>query len=153
TLAIYAGLHLFVCLPIHRLMVPTHSRAIRNDDSAASQQSSAAFSDPRLRWLMVSFALATFVFGVIAVHMIGVLTSAGLTAAPAELFGRHGLGALLGYLSRAGLYAKAIAPAAYSGMLAYGLTRNAALATLTVVALAAMGSYLVAVRSPKGASS
>ena len=223
TFAIYAGMHLFICLPIHRLFVPKHSRITRGEEAAAEGAAPLAPS-ARLRWLTVSFALATFVFGVIAVHLISLLTSAGLSAAqavtismlvgpmqvagriieygfsgrvravtvglvafalmllalvalisvegfgiaaivfvvaygfgngvltivkgtaPAELFGRDGLGALLGHLSRAGLYAKAVAPASFSALLTFGLTRNGALAALMAISAAGMGSYAMATR-------
>jgi MFS family permease len=224
TLGIYAGLHLFVCLPIHRLFVPAHSRITRGAEPAVCEVS-PGLSDPRLRWLTASFAIATFVFGVIAVHLITLLTDAGLTAAqavsvsmlvgpmqvagrvielgfsrrvravtvgliafalmllalvalitvegfgiaaivfvvaygcgngvltivkgtaPVELFGAKGLGALLGHLSRAGLYAKAVAPASFTAMLAFGFTRNGALAALAAVSVAGMGSYAMATRA------
>ncbi len=223
TFGVYAGLHLFLCLPIHRLFVPAHSRLTRGDEPARAGAQSPGLRDPRLKWLTLSFAIATFVFGVIAVHLISLLTTAGLTAAqavtismlvgpmqvagrvieygfsarvrsvtvglvafalmmlalvalisvegfgiaavvfviaygcgngvltivkgtaPVELFGREGLGGLLGHLSRAGLYAKAIAPASFSALLTFGLTRNAALAALTGVALAGMASFAAAV--------
>jgi len=226
TFAIYAGMHLFICLPIHRLFVPAHSRITRPDLGLAPGKRSASLADPRLQWLTASFALATFIFGVIAVHLISLLTSAGLTpaqavtvsmlvgpmqvagriielgfsgrvravtvglvafalmllallalisvegfgiaavvfvvaygcgngvltivkgTAPVELFGREGLGALLGHLARAGLYAKAVAPASFSAMLTFGFTRNAALATLAGLAIAGMGSYTMAIRTP-----
>ena len=225
TFAIYAGMHLFICLPIHQVMVPRHSAAVRAQAAAAGAQVSRGFSDPRLFWFAASVAIATFIFGVIAVHLITLLTTAGLTqaqavtvsmlvgplqvagrvvemtlsnrvravtvgifsfvlmllalvaliavdgfgvaailfvvaygvgngvltivkgTAPVELFGREGLGGLLGYVSRAGLYAKAIAPAAFSGLLTIGLTRNAALASLAALAVAGMGSYSLATRS------
>jgi hypothetical protein len=76
----------------------------------------------------------------------GVLTIVRGTT-PAELFGRDGLGSVLGHLSRAGLYSTAIAPAAYSMLLTLGFTRASAIATLMAVALAAMGCYALAVRS------
>ncbi|MGZ5570425.1 MAG: MFS transporter [Usitatibacter sp.] len=225
TLAIYAGMHLFICLPIHRLFVPAHSRITRPDAVSPADRRAPGLADSRLQWLTASFALATFIFGVIAVHLISLLTSAGLTpaqavsvsmlvgpmqvagrivelgfsgrvravtvgivafalmllallalisvegfgiaavvfvvaygcgngvltivkgTAPAELFGREGLGALLGHLSRAGLYAKAVAPASFSAMLAFGFTRNAALASLAGLAIAGMGSYTMAIRA------
>ncbi|MET0499366.1 MAG: MFS transporter, partial [Steroidobacteraceae bacterium] len=75
----------------------------------------------------------------------GVLTIVKGTA-PVELFGREGLGGLLGYLSRAGLYAKAIAPAAFSAMLAFGLTRNGALSILAALAVLGATSYGLATR-------
>ena len=224
TFAIYSGLHLFVCLPIHQVFVPRHSRITQAGMKDEPAKVSQGLGDPRLIWLAVSFALATFIFGVIAVHLINLLTTAGLTqaqavtismlvgpmqvagriielgfagrvravtvgvvafglmllalvalisvegfgiaaivfvvaygcgngvltivkgTAPVELFGRDGLGGLLGYLSRAGLYAKAVAPAAFSAMLTFGLTRNAALASLTALAFAGMGTYALATR-------
>lgn len=225
TLGVYAGLHLFVCLPIHLLFVPARWRVKPVEDEEPLPRRRGA--DPRLRWLTISFALATFVFGVIAVHLVGLLTAAGLTeaqavtlsmligplqvagrvmelgvagrvravtvglaafalmvlallaligvegfgvaavvfvaayglgngvltivkgTAPAELFGREGLGALLGHLSRAGLYAKAFAPASFSALLTFGFTRNMALATMVGVSLAGMGSFAIASR-PQG---
>jgi len=69
--------------------------------------------------------------------------------APVELFGTRGLGALLGHLSRAGLYARAVAPGAFSGLLAVGLTHNAAIAALAVVSVMGLGGFLVATRSPR----
>ena len=175
-------------------------------------------------WLAASLAIATFVFGVIAVHLIRLLTAAGLTegqavtismlvgpmqvagrvielglsgrtraatvgyfvfvlmglalgclilvdgmgvlavafvvaygfahgvltiirgTVPVELFGRDGLGGLLGYISRAVMGAKAIAPAAFSGLLAIGLARNSALAIVAGVALVGLGTYAMAIR-------
>ncbi len=222
---LYAGLHLFLCLPIHQWFVPRHSPVVKAGTLPADPPVvSPAMKDPRLLWLAVSFAIATFIFAVIAVHLINLLTSAGLTqaqavtismlvgpmqvagrvielglshrvravtvgltafalmllalvalisvqgfgiaaivfvvaygcgngvltivkgTAPVELFGREGLGGLLGYLSRAGLYAKAIAPAAFSALVTFGLTHNAALSALAVLSVAGLGSYSVAIR-------
>lgn len=226
TFGVYAGLHVFVCLPIHQLFVPKHSRITR-PDAAGAPAVSPALKDRRLFWLTASFAIATFIFGVIAVHLINLLTTAGLTpaqavtismlvgpmqvagrvielglagrvrsvtvgmvafalmllalvslisvegfgiaaivfviaygcgngvltivkgTAPVELFGREGLGGLFGHLSRAGLYAKAVAPAAFSALLTFGLTRNAALSSLAALAIAGMGSYSLATRPRK----
>jgi predicted MFS family arabinose efflux permease len=228
TFAIYAGFHLFICLPIHGLFVPVHSRITRTDEPVPEPGESPGLSDPRLRWLTASFAIATFIFAVIAVHLVSLLTAAGLTAAqavsismlvgpmqvagriielgisgrvravtvglvafalmllalvalmrvegfgiaaivfvvaygcgngvltivkgtaPVELFGRDGLGGLLGYLSRAGLYAKAVAPASFSALLTFGLTRNAALSAMAALAVAGMGSYAMATRGKAG---
>ena len=224
TFGIYAGLHLFICLPIHQLFVPKHSHLTQTEHAAKSAEVSPGLADPRLLWLTASFAIATFIFAVIAVHLIQLLTTAGLTpaqavtvsmlvgpmqvagriiefgfagrvravtvgivafglmllalvalisvegfgiaaivfvvaygcgngvltivkgTAPVELFGAKGLGGLLGYLSRAGLYAKAVAPASFSALLTFGLTRNAALASLAALSVAGMGTYVLATR-------
>jgi MFS family permease len=97
--------------------------------------------------------MATQGFGATAILFVvafgfgnGVLTIVKGTA-PAELFGRDGMGALLGYLSRAAFYAKALAPAALPALITVGLTRNAALGTFVAVALAGLASYRVATRS------
>jgi predicted MFS family arabinose efflux permease len=230
---VYAALHLLVCLPIHRVVAAAEVRGgfgatPRTEESARKDDArSAAFGDPRLHWLTAAFAIATFIFAVIAVHMINLLTSAGLTAgeavtismlvgpmqvagrvieltlgqrvraitvgvttfllmfaaivalilvdgfgvaavffvvaygfgngvltivrgtAPVELFGPRGVGGLLGYLSRAIMYAKAVAPAAFTGFLAAGLTRNAALGVLAGFAVAGTWTYLMAARVPR----
>lgn len=65
---------------------------------------------------------------------------------PMELYGREGLGMLLGHLASASLYARALAPACFSGMLALGLMRNAALAILGATALGSLALYLAAER-------
>jgi MFS family permease len=81
---VFAALHLLVCLPIH-LWVPRHARIAPPEGLDATQPAKrpAAFSDARLRWLTASFALVAFVVGVVGIHMIELLTGAGLTAAQA----------------------------------------------------------------------
>ena len=225
TLAAYAGLQIAMCLPLHLLLVPGRpATAHASATEAAPPVESPGLSDPRLKWLTASFAIGTFIAAVVAVHMVGLLTGAGLTAAeavtismlmgpmqvvgriieisfasrvravtvgiaafsliaialvllmatqgfgptailfvvafgfgngvltivkgtaPAELFGRDGMGALLGHLSRAAFYAKALAPAALPALVTVGLTRNAALATFVAVAVAGLAAYRVATR-------
>jgi predicted MFS family arabinose efflux permease len=219
TFGIYAAMHLLVCLPIHLAIPRAALHAARPEAAPAPLR-----ADRRLRALAVAFALGTFVFGVVAVHMINLLTAAGLTeaqavtlsmlagplqvvgrilematarhfravsvgfvafalmlaalaalglasgmdvaavgfivaygmgnglltvvkgTAPAELLGREALGAKLGYLARAGSYAKALAPAAYSGLLAAGLTRDAALAALALMGVGAIAALQAARR-------
>ena len=220
---VYALLHLVVCLPIHRFLPPEETSTVIRE---AAQQVSPAFKDRRLFWLASAFAIATFIFGVIAVHLINLLTTAGLTpaqavtismlvgpmqvagrvieltlgqrvrattvgvttfalmlgaiialmmvdgfgvmpvlfviaygcgngvltivrgTAPVELFGPQGVGGLLGYLSRWIMYAKAIAPAAFSGLVTAGLTHNAALGVLAGLSVLGMWTYLMAARKP-----
>jgi len=91
------------------------------------------------------FGIAAIVFVIAYGTGNGILTIVRGTA-PVELFGSRGVGALLGYLSRPIFLAKAIAPAAFSGLLALGLTRSAALACLVAFAVAGMASYSRAIR-------
>jgi hypothetical protein len=60
---------------------------------------------------------------------------------PAEIWGKTGLGELLGSLAGPSLVARALALAAYSLLLTLGLTRDAALYSLTALALAALAAY------------
>jgi hypothetical protein len=181
-------------------------------------------ASPGLAWLTASLALATFVVGVMAVHMIPLLTGAGLTleqavlvstifgpiqvagrvmemtfarhvsavktgyfpfalmaialvaliavdgfgiaafvfiaaygigngvltimrgTVPAELFGSAGLGTILGRLSRATLFARAVAPACFSGFVAAGLRPAQALWILLAIVAAAAVCYALTVR-------
>ena len=59
-------------------------RLRRGANSAAS---APAFGTARLRWLTASFALASFTFSVMAVHLVTLLTGAGLTPAQAVTVG------------------------------------------------------------------
>jgi MFS family permease len=223
TFGIYAATNALVCLPIHLWLVPKRPGGARPRASEA-REPAPAFRDPRLKWINAALAIATFVFGVFAVHMINLLTAGGLTAgqavalsmlvgptqvagrvvemvfarrvnavavgyvsfalmlltmaalagvsgmgvvavlfvvfhgcgnglltivrgtAPAELFGREGLGALLGHLSRAASFAKALAPAGWSALLAIGLARHSAIGVLFAIGIAATASYWMAAR-------
>lgn len=223
TFAIYAAMNALVCLPIHLYFVPKRPEALPHPPRA-EENDARPVRDRRLPWINAAFAIATFAFGVVAVHMIGLLTAAGLSAteavslsmlvgpmqvagrlvelrfarrvravgvgyvafglmlaalaalfgvhgfgatavffvvvygcgnglltivrgtAPAELFGREGLGALLGHLSRYASFAKALAPGCWSALLTAGLTREASLGALFGVGLAGTVSYLIAVR-------
>lgn len=223
--AAYAGIHLLVCLPIHAFVVPRYSPAARaGQPHSPPSERSPAFGDPALPWLNASFAIASFVVGVIAVRMVELLTGIGLTsaqavaasalmgpmqvagrifemryltrvrattvgavsfmliaasivllvaasgsmalaiafvvfygcgngiftivkgAAPAEMYGSRGLGELLGYLSRASLFARALAPGAYSLLLTAGFGQGLALSALALVLLAGLACYGTAAR-------
>jgi hypothetical protein len=91
------------------------------------------------------FGIVAFVF--IAAYGIGngILTIVRGTA-PAELFGKEGLGAVLGHLARATLFARALAPACFAGLMAAGLTRVQALSALMVVVVAGAFCYAATVR-------
>jgi MFS family permease len=221
-LGAYAGLHLFLCLPIHLVLVP------RAHAHAAGPRATEPTESPRVRpglgLLNASFVAASFVSAVVAVHVVSLLVAQGLTqtqavsvamligpmqvagriaefgfasrlgvrslgvitfglfclafvallatrglgaaaiafvvafgcanglftiirgTTPMELYGRDGLGMLLGRLASASLYARALAPACFSGMLALGLMRNAALAILGATALGSLALDLAAER-------
>jgi MFS family permease len=224
TWAIFAGLHLFVCLPLHRLFVPRRLHFTLPGESEGKLAVRARHLKTRLRRLTLAFALSSFVCAVIAVHVISLLRAAGLSeaqaisiamligpmqvvgrladlgasskvsavtfgyapflllllallalfnvsgpgihalifvvafgwangiftiargAVPRELFGADKLGELLGYMSRASLYSRALAPASFSAMAALGYTRGSSLAILAIFAGAGLIAYSGAVR-------
>jgi hypothetical protein len=70
----------------------------------------------------------------------GLLTIARGTV-PAELYGRDGLGALLGYLARAAMAARAVAPVAWPALLALGFARVGGLGLLVALAGSAGAAF------------
>ena len=227
TFAAYAVLQVVLCLPIHAFIVPPRV-AHASTDPGAPRERSPAFGDARKKYLNGAFAALSFIVGVVAVHMVTLLTAAGLTqpqavtvavlmgpmqvagriveitllrrtrstvvgaisfvmigaataiaaiidgrfavavafvmlygfgngiftvvrgSVPAEIWGKVGLGELLGSLAGPSLVARALAPGAYSLLLTLGFTREAALYSLTGLTLAALASYAHAItaRSP-----
>jgi len=222
---IYAGLHACVCLPIHRWVVPPRPAKPAEAVGSRARGEGPPAGDSSIRYFSASLALVSFIVGVFAVHMISLLTDAGLTAkqavgvgmlfgpmqvagrivemslahrvsavaagyvsflfialallilmsvdgpgfaafafaialgvgngvqtivrgtAPAELYGREGLGALLGRIAAASLVARAVAPACFTAVLTFGFTRNQALAALVGVSIAAIACFAAAVRA------
>ena len=71
--------------------------------------------------------------------------------APAELFGREGLGAILGRIGSASQLARALAPACFTAALTLGFTRNEALAGLVGISVAAVICFATAVRGRQSA--
>jgi MFS family permease len=92
-------------------------------------------------WWAVAFAI---LFGA----SNGIMTIVRGTA-PAELFGQHQLGSLLGRLARPAFMAKAIAPVLFAALLAHGLPARLAEAGLGLLACVGFISFLIAVRSAK----
>jgi MFS family permease len=223
TFGIYAALQVAVCLPIHMFVIPTRTRAA-SSTQARSDDRRAPNERPGLAKLNAAFAIANLVVGVVAVHMVGLLTGAGLTtseaiaisvlmgpmqvagrivemaflkrarathvgvvalsliaiaivvlmlvsgggvlallfviaygagngiltivrgAAPAEMYGAEGLGGLLGHLSRASSYARALGPATYPALIAIGLGEGTSLALLDTLLAAGLVLYVAAIR-------
>ena len=219
----YAALQIAVCLPIHLFVIPARARA-GSSTQATSHERRAAGKRPGLAKLNAAFAIANLVVGVVAVHMVGLLTGAGLTtseaiaisvlmgpmqvagrivemaflkrahathvgvvalsliviaivvlmlvsgggvlallfvmaygagngiltivrgAAPAEMYGAESLGGLLGHLSRASSYARALGPATYPALVAIGLGEGTSLAMLDALLAAGLVLYIAAIR-------
>lgn len=84
--AVYAALNLTICLPVHLLMLPRGRVAnvppVADDPVGSDRpvQSSAIFT-----WLATALALAAFLSSALSAHMIGLLTTSGMTARDAVL--------------------------------------------------------------------
>jgi hypothetical protein len=65
---------------------------------------------------------------------------------PAELFGRHGYGTMMGRIALWSFIARALAPLALSLIAALGLAFDPSVALLAAMALAALAAYAVAIR-------
>ena len=97
TLAVYAGLHLCVCLPLHLVFVP-RARAVHPTAEPAHVATVAPGRDGAVfAWLATALALAAFLASAMAAHLIDLLTATGLTARDAVL-----VGSLIGPMQVAG---------------------------------------------------
>ena len=97
TFAVYTGLHLLVCLPLHLVLVP-RVRVVHPTAEAAHVTKGAPADDGAVfAWLATALALAAFLASAIAAHLIDLLTATGLTARDAVL-----VGSLIGPMQVAG---------------------------------------------------
>ena len=95
--AVYAGLHLLVCLPLHLMLVP-RARVVHPMVETAHVTTAAPAGDGAVfTWLATALALAAFLASAMAAHIIDLLTATGLTARDAVL-----VGSLIGPMQVAG---------------------------------------------------
>jgi predicted MFS family arabinose efflux permease len=99
TLGSFALLHLLVCLPIHRFLLPPPSPVAKAQDTASAVAATAHVLPRGQVFLMlaIAFALSQLVVSAIAAHVIEILRSASLSAAEAVL-----VGSLIGPMQVAG---------------------------------------------------
>jgi MFS family permease len=98
TTLIFGLLNLLVCLPLHRfaLPAPTAQAAVRND-SAPSEPLPTVVRDRRFMLLAAAFTANALVFSAMAIHLLAMLGSKGISAGEAAL-----LGAMVGPMQVAG---------------------------------------------------
>jgi predicted MFS family arabinose efflux permease len=82
TLVIYGALHLLVCLPIHAFMVPRQTRR-ESTPTLPTQPPATPARRHGFLFLAIAFALSSFVFSALSVHLISMLKVAGLDAGSA----------------------------------------------------------------------
>ncbi len=97
TFAVYAGLHLFVSLPLHLVFVPRARAVHPTVESAHVTTAEPAGDGAVFIWLATALALAAFLASAMAAHIIDLLTATGLTARDAVL-----VGSLIGPMQVAG---------------------------------------------------
>ena len=92
----YAVLHLVVCLPLHVFFVPgaAPASASPTDVTTSTLEQVARGS---MVWLATALSLAAFLGSALAAHVIGLMTSSGLSARDAVL-----IGSLIGPMQVAG---------------------------------------------------
>lgn len=82
--AVFAGLHLFVCLPLYRYALP----APRGDAPLrARRPPRLPRQGPAFWWLASAFALVSFAFAVLSAHLVALLGAAGIAETDAILAG------------------------------------------------------------------
>ncbi|MBK9675352.1 MAG: MFS transporter [Betaproteobacteria bacterium] len=119
--AVYALLHLVVCLPLHLLVVPrTGPRRRAEATAAAAVQPMVPAHGRAFAWLATALALASFLGSALSAHLMGFLTASGLTMREAVL-----VGAVVGPMQVAGrimelLFLRRLAPLAV-GTLAFAV--------------------------------
>jgi len=146
TFGAYAVLNLLVCVPMHLwILAPGPGKVPHGPTQADATVAQRPASPAVFRWLAASLALAAFLSSALSAHVIGLLTSSGLTARDAVL-----VSSLIGPMQVAGrvaefAFAGHLRPLTV-GTLAFGLFA-AALLVLTqvhglwIVALAFAGMY------------
>ncbi|MEO6928546.1 MAG: MFS transporter [Casimicrobiaceae bacterium] len=121
--AVYAGLHLLLCVPVHALCVPRavgHAARVAAAGDAHSPPMSAAFV-----WLAAAMSLVSFLTAAVSAHLMTLLTSTGLAARDAVL-----IGSLIGPMQVAGR------------LVEYGAARNVASTATGTFAFALMAVAL-----------
>jgi predicted MFS family arabinose efflux permease len=82
---VFAALNLAICLPVHLLMLPRGRLAPAIADSAHSETLEPVGGPAIFAWLATALALAAFLSSALSAHVIGLLTSSGLSARDAVL--------------------------------------------------------------------
>jgi len=103
---VLAALNLLVCAPLHAFFLPAGGAATvhaRTAQAAARGGLATLLRQPSFAWLCAAFTANTLVFSALAVHLIGLLGTRGLTPAQAAWVGAcigpmQVLGRLLEYL-------------------------------------------------------
>jgi predicted MFS family arabinose efflux permease len=140
TFAIYAALHMMVCLPLHWRFLPRdRSPACVRHASAPDVPLKTPRADRAFFWLATALTLASIIASCIAAHLIGLLTASGLTAREAVL-----VGALIGPTQVAGRVMEFML-GRHVGPIAAGTLSFATLAAALAIFAVQSGNFALAV--------
>jgi MFS family permease len=129
--AVYAALHLLLCLPLHALCVP---RGAQRAPAAAAVAASATTPMPAaFLWIAVAMSLVSFVTAAVSAHLMTLLSVTGLAARDAVL-----IGSLIGPMQVAGRIVE------------YGAARNVAATSTGTFAFALMAVALCVLAEVRG---
>jgi predicted MFS family arabinose efflux permease len=102
TFGVYAVLNLAVCVPLHLWVLPPGPGTAPHVATATSVAAASGSRSPAVFvWLATALALASFLSSALSAHVIGLLTSSGLTARDAVL-----IASLIGPMQVAGRVAE-----------------------------------------------
>jgi hypothetical protein len=102
TFGVYAALNLAVCVPLHLWVLPRGPGTVPHVATAAGISVGSRPRSPAVFvWLATALALASFLSSALSAHVIGLLTSSGLTARDAVL-----ISSLIGPMQVAGRVAE-----------------------------------------------
>jgi len=103
TFAVYAVLHVAVCLPLHLMAIPRGARHAETAPPPAAAEAPHVTAAARrtFMWLAIALAGAAFIASAVTAHLIGFMTTAGIPAGDAVL-----IGALFGPMQVAGRIAE-----------------------------------------------
>ena len=82
---VFAALNLLVCLPVHLLLLPGGRLAHAHADSPPPEAGGPVRHPAVFTWLATALALGAFLASALSAHVIGLLTSSGLSARDAVL--------------------------------------------------------------------
>jgi hypothetical protein len=139
TFAIYAALHVAVCLPLHWRFLPRdRSPVLARHAPARDLASKGPRADATYFWLATALTLVSIIASCIAAHLIGLLTASGLTAHEAVL-----VGALIGPTQVAGRVMEFVL-GRHIGPIAAGTLSFATLAAALVIFAVQSGNVTLA---------
>jgi hypothetical protein len=96
---VYAALHVALCLPLHLAAIPRGARHVETEPppEMPGEPTVTGVAERTFVWLAIALAGAAFMASAVSAHLIGLMTTAGISAGDAVL-----IGAVIGPMQVAG---------------------------------------------------